>query len=68
MIVVIETTGEGRTEINCDAEYAARLMQAIYASCDSGKVLRITISNEKREIIINTRHLIKAFTEYESTL
>lgn len=60
MIIVIETVGGGRTEIDCGPEEGARVMQAIYDTKTSG-LLRITMSNARKEIIINIRHLVKAF-------
>lgn len=55
--------GGGRTEIDCEAAEAARVMQAIYNAGKDG-MLRIEMSNSKKEIIINTKHLIKAFATY----
>lgn len=66
MIIVIETVGGGRTEIDCEPEEGARIMQAIFDTKTSG-LLRITMSNAKKEIIINIRHLIKAFAVYPAT-
>lgn len=65
MIIIIETVG-GRTEIDCEPEEGARVMQAIYDTNSTG-MIRITMSNAKKEIIINCRHFVKAFAVYPAT-
>lgn len=63
MTIIIETTGEGRTEIDCKPQEGPRVMQTIYDTKSDG-MLRITMSDSRKEIIINMRHFIKAFAVY----
>jgi len=63
MIIIIETVGGGRTEIDCEPQEGARVMQAIYDTNSTG-MIRITMSDGKKEIIINCRHFVKAFAVY----
>lgn len=62
MTIVIRTTG-GKTEVECTEEEAKVIMNTL-GDLEGGN-LRISLSNGKKDIVINHRHFVEAYANYE---
>ena len=61
MTIKIKTTS-GKIEIDCTEEECAGTMD-ILGNWESGN-LRISLSNGKKDIILNHRHFVEAYADY----